>query len=110
MSFEPHDTALTLAIKKSQSASESQLRPFSYQVLKGGKQVRLKLQLNRRDINLYCMPFKAYTRFNFFFSSFEKNSFHAFDTILEFLSVYQLTCRNFSVFSNHCLRYIRLYC
>ena len=67
MSFEPHDTALTLAIKKSQSACESQLRPFSYQVLKGGKQAKLKLQLNRRDINRYCMPFKAYTRFNLFF-------------------------------------------
>ena len=75
MSFEPHDTALTLAIKKSQSASESQLRPFSYQVLKGGKQVRLKLQLNRRDINLDCMPFKAYTRFNFFFRLSKKIHF-----------------------------------
>ena len=51
MSFEPHDTALTLAIKKSQSACESQLQPFLYQVLKGGQQAKLKLQLNRRDIN-----------------------------------------------------------
>ena len=52
---------------KSQSACESQLQPFLYQVLKGGQQAKLKLQLNRRDINLYYTPFKACKRFNLFF-------------------------------------------
>ena len=55
------------------------------------------------------MPFKAHTRFNFL-SSLKKNSLHALDTILEFLRVNQLTCQNYSVFSKHCLQYIKFYC
>ena len=113
MSFEPYD-------KKTNSCSRDNL----HQLLKASYNrtiyisspqrrkhffAKLKLKLNRRDTNLYCMPFKAYTRSNcVFFSCYVWTSCVPYDSWI--LNVYLLTCRNYIVFSKHCLRYIKFNC
>ena len=52
--------------------------------------------------------FKVQGSIVFFFRAMRE--LHAFLMILEFLSVYLLTCRNYSVFSKHRLQYITFNC